>query len=94
MTRDALILAAAAFGVWALAFVLFYGGLSLGCAYGWTGPALRAALLGTFAATLVAGGLLLRQARPLGRSARIAAAAALASSLLTFWPVATLSLCG
>jgi hypothetical protein len=94
MTRNALILASVAFGVWGLAFLLLYGGLSLGCAYGWSGLSLRLALIAMFGAALAAGALLLRYARLQGGPARIAATAALASSLFTFWPVATLPLCG
>lgn len=94
MTRDGLLLATAAFAVWALAFVALYGGLSVGCAFGWPAPALRAALLLGFAAALAAGWLVLRRAEACGPGARIAALAGLGASLFTFWPVAALPPCG
>lgn len=96
MTRPALVLALAAFGVWALAFGLLYGGLSVGCAFGWDAGALRALLLGLFLAALAAGVLAARRARrgTLEPGARLAALAALGASLFTFLPATVLPPCG
>ena len=91
-------LALAAFGVWALAFGALYGGLSVGCAFGWDPGALRALLLGLFLAALAAGALAPRRAggrrAALGRGAQLAAAAALGASLFAFLPATVLPPCG
>lgn len=98
MTRPALVVALAAFAIWALAFALLYGGLSFGCARGWGAGPLRALLLGLFLAALAAGAAVARRAQRrrerLGRGAVLAALAALGASLLTFLPVTILPVCG
>lgn len=96
MTLRPLIWTLAGFIVWTVAFGVLYATLSVGCAFDWPAGRLRLALiLLTIVAVLVAAAPLLRHETPgpFARVARLGAIAAFASTLLTFAPVAGLSLC-
>lgn len=103
----ALLLLAAGFAIWAVAFVALYAMLSVGCRFGWDGIGLfggvtlqRAQLVALFLVHVAAGlalVLVLRREgveRPFLRSAaHLAALAALGSTLFSFSAVFVLSSC-
>ncbi|ALA16852.1 MULTISPECIES: hypothetical protein [Chelatococcus] len=103
---------AAGFGLWAVAFVVLYAMLSVGCAFGWDRGSLVLGLslqrlqllllLGIFLALHVAlvVGLKARQSRAdaatdrfLRSAARLAAIAALAASVFTYFGAVVLTTC-
>ena len=106
MSGRGLLLLAAGFTLWAVAFVVLYAMLSVGCRFGWDGIALagditlqRAQLVMLFLAFAAAGAWLavrLRvgpRARFLARVAWLAALAASGAIVFSFAPVFALSEC-
>ncbi|WP_136683585.1 hypothetical protein [Falsirhodobacter xinxiangensis] len=87
-----LVLLIAGFVIWSAAFLAVYAVQATGCAIGMEAGLLRGLLILCVAVGLVAGAIplwLARRGGVLGQSAAIAAAAAMASTLLTlsgvFW---------
>lgn len=89
------------FTIWSLGFVSLYGLQALGCLYGWPDPMHRVVLgavaLATLAALALTLLLLVRGQQPLSpwvrRAGIIATCAAAAASVLTFFPLAFVSIC-
>ena len=97
--RRALMLLAAGFTVWSLAFVLLYALQALGCAYRWPGHrtilvvAYLAALAPLLGLALVSLGRNGEPATTLSIAARWANRAALVAGVLVFLPVTFTSTC-
>ena len=90
--------------VWALCFIVLYGGLSLGCAAGWQDRSLRLALAAGWLLHLAALGLLALRLRRqalagplepevLRPAAWLLCLASLAGTLWIGWPVLALPAC-
>lgn len=106
MSGRGLLLLAAGFTLWAVAFVVLYAMLSVGCRFGWDGIALaggvtlqRAQLVALFLAFLAAGVWLAGALRAgagasfLARAAWLAALAGLGAIAFSFAAVFALSPC-
>lgn len=106
MTGRALFLLAAGYAIWALAFVVLYAMLSVGCEFGWEAIELtggislqRAQLVALFLLHAAAGAFLVAilyrggQDALLISAARLTAIAALGSTLFSFFGVFFLSAC-
>lgn len=90
------------FGIWSLGFVALYALQALGCVWHWPESAHRLALLTIWLVTLALLALWLMHQRHSGagegdtllrRCAMLATLAAIAASVLTFFPLVFTSLC-